>query len=36
MINPTETQELRIGDDGVVPGNTLPALLYKRALDIPF
>ncbi|GGA96541.1 MULTISPECIES: cupin domain-containing protein [Mucilaginibacter] len=36
MINQTETQELHIDDDGVFPGNRLPALLYKGALDIPF
>src|ERR1700760_4036246 len=30
-----QVQEFLIADDGVFPGNTLPALLYKNALDIP-
>ncbi|AYL99164.1 cupin domain-containing protein [Mucilaginibacter celer] len=28
-------QEIYIRDDGIFPGNSLPALLYKQALDIP-
>ncbi|QEM09982.1 cupin domain-containing protein [Mucilaginibacter rubeus] len=28
-------QEIYIRDDGIFPGNRLPALLYKQALDIP-
>lgn len=28
-------QEILINDDGTFPGNSLPALLYKGALDIP-
>jgi uncharacterized protein YjlB len=28
-------QEFHIGDDGTFPGNLLPALLFKNALDVP-
>lgn len=28
-------QEIHVGDDGTFPGNKLPALLYKGAVDIP-